>query len=212
MYQLFSSLTSATSRDVPRMSHEIFEYHFGLHHIAYVVKMGKLNKGTEYERSSLESIIRNAPAGKIYNAAAQVWIHTFFWHSIGPQGGGEPEGELAREIIKKWGSFDKFKVAFQTSAACKISPGWIWLVKKTDGSVDINNMGEPGTLFTSGERPLLCLDSREHTYYHEYRNKRSRFVADFLNNLVNWVFAEKNFNLKELAENQIRDFESEAVY
>ena len=194
------------------MSHEVFEYHFGIHHIAYIVKLAKLNKGTEYERASLESIIRNAPAGKIYNAAAQVWIHTFFWHSIGPQGGGEPDGELASEIIKKWGSFDKFKVAFQASAACKHSSGWIWLVKKADGSVDINNIGDPGTLFTSSEQPLLCLDTMEHTYYHEYRNKRSRFVADFLDNLVNWIFAEKNFNLKELAENQIRDFESETVY
>ncbi len=212
MFQLFSSLTSSTSRDVQRMSHEIFEYHFGLHHIAYVVKMGKLNKGTEYERSTLESIIRNAPAGEIYSAAAQVWIHTFFWNSIGPQGGGEPEGALACEIVKKWGSFDNFKDAFQTSSACKSSSGWIWLVKKADGSVDINNMGEPGTLFTDSERPLLCLDTTEHTYYHEYRNQRSRFVADFLDNLVNWIFAEKNFNLQALAENQIGDLEAEAIY
>jgi Fe-Mn family superoxide dismutase len=194
------------------MSHEAFEYHFGMHHIAYVVKMGKLNKGTEYERSSLEAIIRNAPAGNIYNAAAQVWIHTFFWHSIGPRGGGEPEGALAREIISRWGSFDKFKVAFQAAAAGNLSSGWTWLVKKADGSVDINNMGEPGTLFTCNERPLLCLDIREHTYYTEYRNMRSRFVADFLDNLVNWNFAEKNFNLPEPPDNPTRDYQYEEIY
>lgn len=212
MYQFFSAFSYAINPEVPRMSHETFVYHFGIHHIAYVVKMDKLNKGTEYERASLETILRNAPAGKIYNAAAQVWIHTFFWHSIGPQGGGEPEGALACEIIKKWGSFNNFKIAFQTSAACKYCSGWIWLVKKTDGSVDINNMGEPGTLFSSNERPLLCLDIREHTYYDEYRNLRSRFVADFLNNLVNWVFAEKNFNLQALAENQVHEFETDKIY
>lgn len=212
MHPLFSALSFAIHPEVERMSYETFEYHFGMRHISYVINMNKLHKGTEYERSSLEAIIRNAPAGNIYDSAAQVWSHTFFRRSIEPNGGGAPNGALASEIVKRWSSFEKFKKAFQTSAVNNHSSGWTWLVKKADGSVDINSMGAPGTLFNPSDRPLLCLDVTEHAYYPEYREMRPRFVADFLDNLVNWNFAEKNFDLQELPESLIRDYQNEEIY
>jgi Fe-Mn family superoxide dismutase len=195
-----------------RMSHATFEYHCGMHHMAYVINMGKLNKGTPFERVSLESIIRNAPAGEIYNAAAQVWIHTFFWRSMEPNGGGEPGGALADAINRRWSSLDKFREAFQTAAVSNVSSGWTWLVKRNNGAVDIDNMGAAGTLLTSEGRPLLCLDVREHAYYPEYRNMRLKFAKDFLNNLVNWNFAEKNFNLEEAPDNPAEDKPNEEIY
>lgn len=174
-------------------SAETFEHHCGKHQLARVIHLHKLNKGTEYEGLSLEAIIRNAPAGDINNAASQVWNHTFFWHSMEPKGGRTPGGALAYAINEKWGNFDKFKDAFQTSAADNFGSGWTWLIKKADGSIDIDNMCAAATPLTTSDKPLLCVDVSEHAYYIEYRNMRLKFVEAFLNKLVNWDFAEKNF-------------------
>ncbi|HEX8963971.1 MAG TPA: Fe-Mn family superoxide dismutase [Rhodocyclaceae bacterium] len=177
----------------PHMSKETLEYHYGKHHQAYVTNLNNLIKGTEYENLDLEAIVKKAPAGGIYNNAAQVWNHTFFWNCLKPGGGGVPSSALASAIDKKWGSFEDFKKAFQTSAVGNFGSGWTWLVKKSDGSVDIVNMGAAGTPLTTGDKPLLCIDVWEHAYYIDYRNLRPKFVETFLSSMVNWDFAAKNF-------------------
>ena len=177
----------------PHMSAETFDYHYAKHHQAYVTNLNNLIKGTEFENAKLEDIIKKA-AGGIYNNAAQVSNHTFFWSCMKPQGGGAPTGALADAINKKWGSLDEFKKAFQTSAVGNFGSGWTWLVKKADGSLDIVNLGAAGTPLKSGEgKPLLTVDVWEHAYYIDYRNARPKYVETFLNNLVNWDFAAKNF-------------------
>jgi Fe-Mn family superoxide dismutase len=177
----------------PHMSAETFDYHYAKHHQAYVTNLNNLIKGTEFENASLDELIKKA-AGGIYNNAAQVSNHTFFWNCMKPQGGGAPTGALAEAINKKWGSFDEFKKAFQTSAVGNFGSGWTWLVKKADGSLDIVNLGAAGTPLKSGEgKPVLTVDVWEHAYYIDYRNLRPKYVETFLNNLVNWDFAAKNF-------------------
>ncbi|UCV20292.1 superoxide dismutase [Ferribacterium limneticum] len=177
----------------PHMSAETFDYHYSKHHQAYVTNLNNLIKGTEYENLDLEAIVKKAPAGGIYNNAAQVWNHTFFWNCLTPNGGGVPKGGLAAAIDAKWGSLDAFKTAFQTSAVGNFGSGWTWLVKKADGSVDIVNMGAAGTPLTTGDKALLCVDVWEHAYYIDYRNMRPKFVETYLASMVNWSFAEANF-------------------
>lgn len=177
----------------PHMSAETLEFHHGKHHNAYVTNLNNLIPGTAFESMSLEEIVKAAPAGGVYNNAAQVWNHTFFWNCLSANGGGEPSGALADAINAKWGSFDAFKTAFQTSAVGNFGSGWTWLVKKADGSVDIVNMGAAGTPLTTGDTALLCVDVWEHAYYVDYRNLRPKFVETFLTSLANWDFAEKNF-------------------
>jgi Fe-Mn family superoxide dismutase len=177
----------------PHMSAETFDYHYSKHHQAYVTNLNNLIKGTEYENLDLEAIVKKAPAGGVYNNAAQVWNHTFFWNCLTPNGGGAPKGALADAINAKWGSLDAFKAAFQTSAVGNFGSGWTWLVKKADGSVDIVNMGAAGTPLTTGDKALLCVDVWEHAYYIDYRNMRPKFVETYLASLVNWSFAEANF-------------------
>jgi Fe-Mn family superoxide dismutase len=178
----------------PHMSAETFEYHHEKHHQAYVTNLNNLIAGTEYESLSLEEIFKKAPAGGIYNNAAQVWNHTFFWSCLKPAGGGAPTGALAAAIDKKWGSFDEFKKAFQASAVGNFGSGWTWLVKKEDGSVDIVNTGAAGNPLKTGEgKPLLTVDVWEHAYYIDYRNARPKFVETFLASLANWDFASANF-------------------
>ena len=177
----------------PHMSAETFDYHYSKHHQAYVTNLNNLIKGTEYEAIDLEAIVKKAPAGGVYNNAAQVWNHTFFWNCLTPNGGGAPKGALADAINAKWGSLDAFKTAFQASAVGNFGSGWTWLVKKADGSVDIVNMGAAGTPLTTGDKALLCVDVWEHAYYIDYRNMRPKFVETYLASLVNWSFAEANF-------------------
>ena len=177
----------------PHISKETIEYHYGKHHNTYVTNLNNLIKDTEYATLSLEDIIKKAPAGGIYNNAAQVWNHTFFWNGIKPSGGGAPTGALADAINKKSGSFDAFKKAFQTSAAGNFGSGWTWLLKKADGSVDIVNTGAAGNPLTTGDKPLLTVDVWEHAYYIDYRNQRPKYLEAFVNALVNWDFAAKNF-------------------
>ena len=178
----------------PNISAETIEYHYGKHHQAYVTNLNNLIKGTEFADLALEAIIRKAPAGGVFNNAAQVWNHTFFWQSMKPHGGGSPTGALAAAIDKKWGSFDEFKKAFQASAVGNFGSGWTWLVKKVDGSLDIANTSGAGTPITGTDKPLLTIDVWEHAYYIDYRNARPKFVDAFLANLANWDFAAKNYS------------------
>jgi len=193
MEHTLPALPYAKDALAPHISAETLEFHYGKHHQAYVTNLNNLIKGTEYENLDLEAIIKKAPAGGVYNNSAQVWNHTFFWNSMTPNGGGEPTGALADAIKAKWGSFEDFKKAFQTSAVGNFGSGWTWLVKKADGSVDIVNMGAAGTPLTTGDTALLCIDVWEHAYYIDYRNRRPDFVATFLDKLANWDFAAQNF-------------------
>ena len=177
----------------PHMSAETLEFHHGKHHNAYVTNLNNLIPGTAFESMSLEEIVKAAPAGGVYNNAAQVWNHTFFWNCLSANGGGEPTGALADAINAKWGSVDEFKKVFTASAVGNFGSGWTWLVKKADGSVDIVNMGAAGTPLTTGDTALLCIDVWEHAYYVDYRNLRPKFVETFLTSLVNWDFAAANF-------------------
>lgn len=174
----------------PHISQETLEYHYGKHHNTYVKTLNSLTEGTDDEKKSLEEIIKSAD-GKLFNQAAQVWNHTFYWNCLSPNGGGEPTGEAADAINKAFGSFDKFKEAFDTKAKGNFGSGWTWLVKKTDGSVDIVNTDDAKTPLTTDDKPVLTVDVWEHAYYIDYRNSRPDYLAAFWK-LVNWDFVNKN--------------------
>jgi Fe-Mn family superoxide dismutase len=158
------------------------------------VNLNNLQKGTEYEALSLEEIVRKAPnPGPVYNNAAQIWNHSFFWNCMKPAGGGEPAGALATAITARWGSYAAFREAFVKSAVGNFGSGWTWLVKKPDGSVDIANTGAAGTPLTGADKALLTVDVWEHAYYIDYRNLRQKYVETFLDKLVDWNFAQRNF-------------------
>ncbi len=175
----------------PRISKETLEYHYGKHHRAYVTNLNKLIKGTEFENASLEDIVRKASGG-IFNNAAQVWNHTFYWNCLSPQGGGAPSGALGEAINKKWSSLAEFTDAFSRSAVGNFGSGWTWLVKKVDGTVDIVNTSNAATPLSGADRPLMTCDVWEHAYYVDYRNARPKYVENFWS-LVNWDFVSKNF-------------------
>ena len=175
----------------PHISKETLEIHYGKHHQAYVTNLNNLVKGTEFDNAGLEDIIRKSSGG-IFNNAAQVWNHTFYWNCLAPRAGGEPKGPLAEALSRKFGSFGSFKEAFSKSAVGNFGSGWTWLVKKPDGSVDLANTTNAATPLTGPDKPLLTCDVWEHAYYVDYRNRRPDYVAAFWN-VVNWEFAAKNF-------------------
>ncbi len=174
----------------PTISKETLEFHYGKHHQAYVTNLNNLVPGTEFESASLEDIVKKASGG-IFNNAAQVWNHTFYWNSLSPKGGGEPTGKLLTAINAKWGSVAAFKEAFNKSAAGNFGSGWTWLVKKADGSLDIVNTSNAATPLTTSDVALLTCDVWEHAYYIDYRNARPKYLESYWN-LVNWDFAAKN--------------------
>lgn len=177
---------------VPHLSVETLEFHHGKHHNAYVTNLNNLIPGTEFEGKSLEDIIKTSSGG-IFNNAAQIWNHTFYWHSLSPKGGGAPTGAVADAINKTWGSFDKFKEEFNKMAVGNFGSSWTWLVKKADGSLAIVNTSNAGTPMTEkGVTPLLTVDLWEHAYYIDYRNLRPKYLEGFWA-LVNWEFANANF-------------------
>jgi len=175
----------------PHISRETLDYHHGKHHKAYVANLNKLVPGTEFAGKSLEEIIKTASGG-IYNNAAQIWNHSFYWHCLSPAGGGAPTGLLAGAINNTFDSFAKFREKFSTSAAANFGSGWTWLVKNADGSIEIVNMDAAGNPLTEGKTPLLTCDVWEHAYYIDYRNKRPDYVKAFWN-LVNWEFVAANY-------------------
>lgn len=175
----------------PTISAETIEYHYGKHHQTYVDNLNKLTAGTDKENLSLEELIK-ATSGGLFNNAAQVWNHTFFWNGLKPNGGGAPSGSLAQAIDASFGGFDKFKEQFTQMAITQFGSGWAWLVKKPDGSLAVAQTGNAGNPMTSGDKPLLTCDVWEHAYYIDYRNARAKFVEAFWS-LVNWDFVAKNF-------------------
>ncbi len=176
----------------PHISRETLEYHYGKHHKTYVDKLNGLIPDTEYANLSLEDIIKKAPAGGVFNNAAQVWNHTFYWNCLGPNGGGAPSGALAQAIDQAFGSFDEFKKKFSDSAANNFGSGWTWLVKTASGGVEIANTSNAGNPMTEGKTPVLTCDVWEHAYYIDYRNARPKYLEAFWN-LVNWDYAAKQF-------------------
>ncbi|HEY0294916.1 MAG TPA: superoxide dismutase [Fe] [Bordetella sp.] len=174
----------------PYISKETLEFHYGKHHQTYVTNLNNLIPGTEFENLPLEEIVKKSSGG-VFNNAAQVWNHTFYWNGLKPQGGGAPAGKLADAINAKWGSFDAFKDAFTKSAVGNFGSGWTWLVKKADGSLDIVNTSNAATPLTTADVPLLTCDVWEHAYYIDTRNARPKYLENFWA-LVNWDFAAKN--------------------
>jgi len=175
----------------PQISQETLEYHYGKHHKTYVDNLNKLIPGTEFESLSLEDIVKKASGG-IFNNAAQVWNHTFYWNCLSPNGGGEPGGALAAAIKQKFGSFASFKEQFTQCAVTTFGSGWAWLVKNPDGSLELVSTSNAATPITQGKTALLTCDVWEHAYYIDYRNARPKYVESFWN-LVNWEFVAKQF-------------------
>ena len=176
----------------PHISQETIEYHYGKHHNTYVVKLNGLVEGTELAEKSLEEIIKTSTGG-IFNNAAQIWNHTFYWNCLAPNAGGAATGDIAAAIDAAFGSFDAFKAQFTDAAVNNFGSAWTWLVKKADGSVAIVNTSNAATPLTEeGVTPLLTVDVWEHAYYIDYRNVRPDYMAAFWN-LVNWDFVNSNF-------------------
>jgi superoxide dismutase, Fe-Mn family len=181
----------------PTISVETIDYHYGKHHQLYVDNLNKFAPGTKYEAMSLEDVIKHshgqASEKKIFNNSAQIWNHTFFWHSLAPGAGGAPTGAIAGAIDKAFGSFAEFKTKFSEAAAGQFGSGWAWLVQNADGGVAIETTSNADTPFATGKTCLLTLDVWEHAYYIDYRTARAKFIEAFWS-IVNWQFA--NANLK----------------
>lgn len=177
----------------PIISKETLEYHYGKHHKAYVDNLNNLIPNTEFADKDLEYIILNSKSGPIFNNAAQVWNHTFYWNCMAPNAGGEPKGELASAIIKAFGSFEQFKAQFSKTAVGTFGSGWGWLVKNATGDLEIVSTSNAGTPMTANQKALLTCDVWEHAYYIDYRNARPKYVELFWD-LVNWDFVNKCFS------------------
>ena len=175
----------------PTISAETLDYHYGKHHQAYVTNLNNLTKGTEFEGMTLEEVIMKSSGG-IFNNAAQVWNHSFYWNGLSPTGGGEPGGALAEAIAASFGSFEEFKKQFSTSAATNFGSGWTWLVKNAEGQLEIYNTSNAGTPMTAGKKALLTVDVWEHAYYIDYRNARPKYLEEIWK-LIDWGFVAANY-------------------
>ncbi len=175
----------------PHISEETLEFHYGKHHQTYVTNLNNLISGTSFADASLETIISRSEGG-MFNNAAQIWNHTFYWNSLSPNGGGAPTGALAEAINSKFGSFDEFKAEFTKCAVTTFGAGWAWLVKNSDGSIDLVSTSNAACPLTEGQTPLLTCDVWEHAYYIDYRNARPSYLEAYWK-LVNWEFATTNF-------------------
>ncbi|WP_069353321.1 superoxide dismutase [Burkholderia cenocepacia] len=180
-------LPYARNELAPHISEETLDYHYGKHHKSYVDNLNKQIEGTEFAALRLVDIVKKATGG-MFNNAAQAWNHTFYWHSLAPNGGGEPSGKLADAIAKAFGSVAAFRDQFSTVAACTFGSGWVWLVQHPDGSLGVTSTSNAGTPITGIDRPLLSCDVWEHAYYIDSRNARAKYVDSYWN-LVNWDFA-----------------------
>ena len=175
----------------PHISAETIQYHYGKHHATYVDKLNGLVAGTEFENAPLEEMIEKAD-GAVFNNAAQVWNHSFYWNCMGPNGGGEPSGALGSAIEEFFGDFGAFKEQFAAAALSNFGSGWTWLVKTSQGGLEIVNTDDAENPMTQGHVPLLTCDVWEHAYYIDYRNARPAYVEAFWK-LVNWDFVASNY-------------------
>jgi len=181
----------------PHVSARTLSFHHGKHHATYVAKLNELIEGSPFTKQSLEEIIRATATDPsktgVFNNAAQTWNHTFFWNSMRPNGGGEPEGALKNKIVESFGSFEKFRNEFSTKAATLFGSGWTWLAAE-GGKLEILQTAGAGNPMTEGKTPLLTLDVWEHAYYLDYQNRRPDFIKAFFDSLVNWEFAAQNLS------------------
>lgn len=176
---------------IPHISEETLEYHYGKHHLTYVNNLNGLVPGTEFEKADLETIIKKAEGG-IFNNAAQVWNHTFYFESFSKNGKRKPDGKLADAIVKSYGSFDSFKEQFTKAAATLFGSGWAWMVKNEDGNLQITQESNAGNPLRKGLNPLLTCDVWEHAYYIDYRNKRPDYIKSFWE-IIDWDIISKRF-------------------
>lgn len=174
----------------PHISQETLEFHHGKHHATYVAKLNAAIPGTEFENKSLEEIIKSS-SGPVFNNAAQIWNHTFYWNCLSPNGGGEPSGAVADAINATFGSFTDFQAQFNDKAVNNFGSSWTWLVKNADGSLEIVNTSNAGTPMTAGQTALLTVDLWEHAYYIDFRNARPKYLEAFWQ-LANWNFVAEN--------------------
>lgn len=181
----------------PHISANTLSFHYGKHHQAYVTNLNGLIEGTELANKSLEDIIRITVDDKdkvgVFNNAAQVWNHTFYWHSMAPHGGGKPKGELAEKINEDFGSYEEFTKLFKQAGVTQFGSGWAWLVLNKEGQLEIMKTANADLPMVHGKKALFTCDVWEHAYYLDYQNRRPDYMETFLNHLVNWDFAEKNF-------------------
>lgn len=177
----------------PYISEETLEYHYGKHHRAYVNKLNELTQDNDYSNMSLEEVIKKSKSGPIFNNSAQVWNHTFYWHCMKQDGGGEPQNKLADAIKKHFGSFEEFKKKFNQAATGQFGSGWAWLVKDADGKLEVYSTSNAGTPMTENKQAILTCDVWEHAYYIDTRNDRAKYVENFWN-VVNWDFVSERFS------------------
>jgi Fe-Mn family superoxide dismutase len=175
----------------PHISAETLEFHHDKHHAAYVTNLNKAIAGKPEDSMTLEQIIEKAEPGPVFNNAAQVWNHTFYWHSMKPNGGGAPTGDLAEAINRDFGSFEKFKEEFTTAATTQFGSGWAWLVLE-GGKLKVTKTKDADLPMKHGQKAILTIDVWEHAYYIDYRNARPKYIETFLNSLANWDFATEN--------------------
>lgn len=197
----FPDLPYAADALEPHISSRTLEFHHGKHHKAYVDKLNAAIAGTEYEGRSLEAIIdasHKAANPGVFNNAAQAWNHTFLWNSMSPTGGGEPNGALAEAINARFGNLAGFREKFKAAALGQFGSGWTWLVRR-GGTLEIVSTGNAETPLTDGSTPLLTLDVWEHAYYLDYQNKRDAYIDAYLDRLINWAFAEHNYEADRAA-------------
>ena len=180
----------------PFISENTFNFHYGKHHQAYVNNLNNLVKDNEMSAMTLEEIIKlskgDVNKAGVFNNAAQVWNHTFYWHSMRPQGGGEPQGKLREQIEKDFGGFEQFKEQFKQAGVTQFGSGWAWLILE-DGKLKVTKTGNADLPLAKGQVPILTVDVWEHAYYLDYQNRRPDYLGIFLENLANWEFAENNF-------------------
>ena len=180
----------------PYISKETLEYHYGKHHQTYVTNLNNLSKDTNYAAMSLEEVIKdsvgNAEKLGIFNNAAQVWNHTFYWKSMKPNGGGKPTGKLLEKIEAEFGNFEAFREAFKQAATTQFGSGWAWLVQDKEGKLKVTKTANADLPMVHGEKAILTCDVWEHAYYIDFRNRRPDYVDIFLDHLINWEFAESN--------------------
>jgi Fe-Mn family superoxide dismutase len=179
----------------PHISENTINFHYGKHHQAYVTNLNNLIAGTDLEEKTLEEIITisaaDASKAGIFNNAAQVWNHTFYWHSMKPNGGGKPAGEVLAKIEESFGSYENFVTEFKQAGATQFGSGWAWLVLEND-KLKVTKTGNAHTPLTTNAKPLMTMDVWEHAYYLDFQNARPSYIDTFLNHLVNWDFVAQN--------------------
>jgi len=201
MDHLLPPLPYAMDALEPHLSAESLQFHYGKHHQNYVTNLNRLIHKTEFHDMSLEEIVRRS-SGAIFNNAAQTWNHNFFWNSMTPNGGGAPEGALLLAIERQFGSMAGFRKEFTERAAGNFGAGWTWLVRNRSETVSIVNTSNAATPLVSAYRPLLTVDVWEHAYYIDYRNSRKHYIETYLDKLVNWRFAQLNFDLEQRKDDE----------